>query len=146
MRSMARARRLAATTMLVVVLAGLPSPAAPARVTAAAARLDAGAAVSTAAILPGSVGRSSLDLDAAYRATLKLTWETRAIWVDSTATIRNTSGGPIDRLELNTLSARRDPPTSPARAYPLRRVAASPNGRVPIAARWHSTRRDVAHG
>ena len=58
------------------------------------------------AIVPGVVNRSSLDLDATYRATLKLTWATRAIWVDATAAIRNTSGGPIDRLELNTIAAR----------------------------------------
>ena len=30
----------------------------------------------------------------------------RPLWVDSTATIRNTSGGPIDRVELNTIAAR----------------------------------------
>ena len=57
-------------------------------------------------IVPGSIGRTSLALDATYRANLKLTWATRAIWVDSTATIRNTSGGPIDRIELNTIAAR----------------------------------------
>ena len=62
--------------------------------------------IGDAAIVPGSVNRSSLHLDATYRATLKLTWATRAIWVDSTATIRNTSGGPIDRVELNTIAAR----------------------------------------
>jgi hypothetical protein len=57
-------------------------------------------------IVAGSVGRSSLALDAVYRATLKLNWETRAIWVDSTALITNTSGGEIDRIELNTIAAR----------------------------------------
>ena len=57
-------------------------------------------------IVAGSVGRSSLALDAVYRATLKLNWETRAIWVDSTAIITNTSGGEIDRIELNTIAAR----------------------------------------
>ncbi len=56
--------------------------------------------------MPGSVERSSLDLDATYRASLKVTWATRAIWVDSTATIRNTSGAPVDRVELNTIAAR----------------------------------------
>ena len=96
---MARVRMFAAAATLAVALAGLPSPANPPRVQAAGPGV-------AGAIVPGSVDRSSLDLDAAYRATLKLNWETRAIWVDSTATIRNTSGGPIDRIELNTIAAR----------------------------------------
>jgi hypothetical protein len=58
------------------------------------------------AIVPGSVGRSSPLLDATYDATLRLSWSTRKISVDSTAVIRNTSGGPIDRIELNTIAAR----------------------------------------
>ena len=33
-------------------------------------------------------------------------WGTRKVSVDSTATIRNTSGAPIDRVELNTIAAR----------------------------------------
>jgi hypothetical protein len=108
MPSMVRARRLAAATMLLVGIAALPSSAGPSPVDAAAPRLDGGAAVPSVAtsIVPGTVGRASLHLDATYRATLKLTWATRAIWVDSTATIRNTSGGPIDRVELNTIAAR----------------------------------------
>jgi hypothetical protein len=57
-------------------------------------------------IVAGSVGRSSLALDAVYRARLKLTWVTRAIWVDSTAIVTNTSGAEIDRIELNTIAAR----------------------------------------
>ena len=57
-------------------------------------------------IVAGSVGRSSLELDAVYRATLKLGWASRAIWVDSTAIIKNTSGVEIDRVELNTIAAR----------------------------------------
>jgi hypothetical protein len=57
-------------------------------------------------IVPGSVGRSSVFLDATYDATLWLSWDTRRISVDSTATIRNTSGSAIDRVELNTIAAR----------------------------------------
>jgi aminopeptidase N len=57
-------------------------------------------------IVAGSVARSSLKLDAVYRSNLKLTWSTRAIWVDSTAIIKNTSGVSIDRVELNTIAAR----------------------------------------
>ena len=105
MASMARARTLVAAMLAVVVAraplarrsgAGTPphrcgpSPRRPRRRRSSLARSD----------------RSSLDLDATYRATLKLTWATRSIWVDSTATIRNTSGGRIDRVELNTIAAR----------------------------------------
>jgi hypothetical protein len=57
-------------------------------------------------IVPGSVGRSSPLLDATYDAYLRISWGTRKIYVDSTATIRNTSGAAIDRVELNTVAAR----------------------------------------
>jgi aminopeptidase N len=57
-------------------------------------------------IVPGSVGRSSPFLDATYDAYLALAWDSRNIYVDSTATIRNTWGRGIDRVELNTIAAR----------------------------------------
>jgi hypothetical protein len=57
-------------------------------------------------IVPGSVGRSSPFLDATYQTDLGITWGARTIRVDSTATVRNTSGGPIDRIEFNTIAAR----------------------------------------
>jgi hypothetical protein len=97
---MARVPRLPAA-IAAVVLAALtlaPSPAVP--VARAASTVGVGQ------IVAGSVGRSSLKLDAVYRSNLKLTWSTRAIWVDSTAIIRNTSGVEIDRVELNTIAAR----------------------------------------
>jgi aminopeptidase N len=56
--------------------------------------------------VPGSVDRSSLDLEATYDVDVRLEWESRLLAVDSTMTVRNTSGGPIDRLELNTIAAR----------------------------------------
>jgi hypothetical protein len=68
--------------------------------------VHAASPVGVAQIIPGSVGRSSLALDAVYRASLRLTWASRAIWVDSTAIITNTSGAEIDRVELNTIAAR----------------------------------------
>ena len=64
------------------------------------------AASTTSQIVPGSVGRSSLALDATYDAYLKISWGPRTIYVDSTATIRNTSGAAIDRVELNTIATR----------------------------------------
>jgi hypothetical protein len=103
---MARARTFVVAAMVAIAALGLPSPAGLPPVAASRPPVAASPPVSGAAIVPGSVNRSSLDLDATYRATLKLTWATRAIWVDSTAEIRNSSGGPIDRVELNTIAAR----------------------------------------
>jgi len=57
-------------------------------------------------IVAGSVGRTSLSLDAVYRSHLTLHWTNRSIWVDSTAIVTNTSGVEIDRVELNTIAAR----------------------------------------
>ena len=64
------------------------------------------AAVVVSAITPGSVNRTSVNLTASYATTLALRYGSRAFSVDSTATITNTSGGPIDRIELNTIAAR----------------------------------------
>ena len=57
-------------------------------------------------LVPGSVGLTSVLLSATYDASLSISWGPRTIRVDSTATIRNSSGGPIDRVELNTIAAR----------------------------------------
>ena len=81
------------------------APAVPLESVAPVALPPADAALATA-IVPGSVGRSSLFVDATYDASLRISWGTRKISVDSTATIRNTSGAPIDRIELNTIAAR----------------------------------------
>jgi hypothetical protein len=70
------------------------------------ARGEATSPVGVRDIVAGSVGRSSLKLDATYDTYLKLSWATRAVWVDSVAMITNSSGGPIDRIELNTIAAR----------------------------------------
>ncbi len=98
---MARVQRRPAALLAVALAVAatiLPSPAAaPAR---------AASPVGVGQIVAGSVGRSSLHLDATYRASLKLGWVSRSIWVDSTATITNTSGAEIDRIELNTIAAR----------------------------------------
>jgi hypothetical protein len=60
----------------------------------------------TGAIVPGSVDRTSVNLTATYSVVLALRYGTRSFAVNSTATITNTSGGPIDRVELNTIAAR----------------------------------------
>jgi hypothetical protein len=87
-----------AAAVLAVVTAAPLSPAVP--VARAASPVGVGQ------IVTGAVGRSSLSLDAVYRASLKLHWASRAIWVDSTAIVTNTSGVEIDRVELNTIAAR----------------------------------------
>lgn len=64
------------------------------------------AAATMSQIEPGSVNRTSLNLSATYSVGLSLRYGTRAFNVDSTATITNTSGGPIDRVEFNLVPAR----------------------------------------
>ena len=81
-----------AATILAGLGAGAPGGAPPAR--------------AAAAILPGAVDRTSLAVEARYdvRMTLRLT--TGTIAVTEVITIANRSGGPIDRLELNSVLAR----------------------------------------
>jgi hypothetical protein len=50
--------------------------------------------------------RSSYDMQATYEAAVHLDWDTRRVRVDVTIGLRNTSGGPVGRLELNSLAAR----------------------------------------
>jgi hypothetical protein len=66
----------------------------------------AAAAEPARSIVPGTVNRTSLNLRAAYDVRLKLSYGRGTISAVSTMTITNTSGGPIDRLELNTIAAR----------------------------------------
>jgi hypothetical protein len=86
-----RAPRLLLAALVALVLAGLPGAAAGAAPTE---------------IVPGSVGRTSVHLRATYSTTLRLNYRTRAFRVHSAATITNTSGSAIDRVELNTAVAR----------------------------------------
>jgi hypothetical protein len=64
------------------------------------------APAAAAGIEPGSVNRTSVNLSATYSVVLSLRYGSRAFNVNSTATITNTSGGPIDRVELNLVPAR----------------------------------------
>lgn len=57
-------------------------------------------------LAPGSVDRTSLRLEATYKVTLRLGFDARSFRVDSTATVENTSGAAIDRIEFNTAVAR----------------------------------------
>ena len=58
------------------------------------------------AAAPAARAASTLKVDATYVSILKLNWTNRAIYVDSKATVRNTSGAAIDRLEFNTIATR----------------------------------------
>ncbi|MEO8469245.1 MAG: hypothetical protein ABI573_06210 [Chloroflexota bacterium] len=58
------------------------------------------------AIVAGSVDRSSLNLEATYDADVNIAVATGVVTVAVTMSVRNTSGGPIDRIELNTIAAR----------------------------------------
>ncbi len=64
------------------------------------------AATTASAIIPGSVNRSSLNLSATYSVGLTLSYSSRWFSANTIAQITNTSGGPIDRVELNTIAAR----------------------------------------
>jgi hypothetical protein len=57
-------------------------------------------------ITPGSVNRTSMNLRATYVVSLNIKYATRAFQANTVATITNTSGGPIDRIEMNTAVAR----------------------------------------
>jgi hypothetical protein len=58
------------------------------------------------AIVPGTVGRASLDVTARYHVNAAITVHTGALDVTTAITVRNDSGAGIDRLELNTIAAR----------------------------------------
>ena len=58
------------------------------------------------AILPGAVDRSSLDLTATYDVHLDVAVDSGVVTVETEIHVRNDSGGPIDRLELNTVATR----------------------------------------
>lgn len=86
------------TSLLVVLvgqLAGVPvgTPVGP-------------VAAAASSIVPGSIDRSSLEVSATYEVDLNLDTAAGTMTVVSTMTTTNASGGPIDRLELNSVPAR----------------------------------------
>ena len=58
------------------------------------------------ALVPGTVDRSSLDISATYDVDLRVAVASGDIAVRTVIAIRNRSGGPIDRLELNAIAGR----------------------------------------
>ncbi len=59
-----------------------------------------------AGVSPGSVDRTSIALVATYDVAATIHYGDGAVSLDETIEVRNASGGPIDRLELNTVTAR----------------------------------------
>ena len=57
-------------------------------------------------IVAGAVDRSSLAVSATYDVDLDLAVASGSVAVATVIQVRNDSGGPIDRLELNTIAAR----------------------------------------
>ena len=101
---------VAAGLALVFGLAILGSPA-PVRaaslpVRAAPPVIAAASPVGVGDIVAGSVNRMSLAVTATYDARLRIWWSQHRIRVDATIRVTNTSAGPIDRVELNTIAAR----------------------------------------
>lgn len=109
---MARRVRLFLVGLLAIVAVGVPTSGVESVTGVQPVRADELASTTARVdramtdIVPGSVGRSSPLLDATYDASLRLSWGTRKIAVDSTAVIRNTSSASIDRVEINTVAAR----------------------------------------
>jgi hypothetical protein len=86
-------RTMAAMTAA-MLLAGLAAGSSPAPARAASA------------IEPGTVDRTSLQVEARYEVRVALRLETGSMSVVERMTVTNRSGGPIDHLELNTVLAR----------------------------------------
>ncbi len=57
-------------------------------------------------LLPGAVGRTSLELDATYDVNAEIRVGTGVMHVSTTVVVRNAGTKSIDRLELNTVAAR----------------------------------------
>lgn len=72
---------------------------------AATAEARQGPGASRSAIRAGDVDRTSVALRATYDADLDLAWASGRVTVRSEMRVTNTSGGPIDHLELNTIAA-----------------------------------------
>ena len=89
---------LVSTLVLAFGAAVVPSPAIPSA--------NAMSIVGQRQVVPGSVNRTSINLEASYDARIRIGWDSRNVRVESIATIRNTSGASIDRVELNTVAPR----------------------------------------
>lgn len=106
---MQRRAALLIAAVLAVGTLGAPASSAPVRATTLLGVLPAASgavAGGTSQVVAGSVNRTSLVLTATYAADVRLTTATRALQGSVTIALRNDSGGPIDRVELNTVMPR----------------------------------------
>ena len=111
MRSMDGQARRAVTVLAICVTVGWIGVAPAAASTPVADTARSASAVfrvvaDSSAIVPGAVDRASPNLEASYSAAVRLSWENRSVHVSETIGVTNTSGGPIDRIELNAVPAR----------------------------------------
>jgi aminopeptidase N len=95
-----------AALLIACLLTVAPAAARPAHAASVVSKPETTLVGTASAIVPGSVNRTSVNLRASYSVVLALRYASRAFSVNSTATITNTSGGPIDRVEFNTIAAR----------------------------------------
>jgi hypothetical protein len=88
----------------------VPGSTNPPRRASASVRDDAASRGVTAGakpgLLPGSVNRTTMAVTAQYDVKASLNFGTRVLKAATTITLRNDSGAPIDRLELNTVATR----------------------------------------
>jgi hypothetical protein len=98
-----RPPRLHPALALVLAFVAITASSAPASASVAPVRASA---LSSSALEPGSVNASSLNLTVSYDVNVTLHYGDRLLAITSRMSITNTSGGPIDRLELNTVAAR----------------------------------------
>jgi hypothetical protein len=100
----------AATVLVGLVLTGQPAAAEGSKdgtrgVGAPAVRDATPLLAAGSQIVPGSVNRTSISLVATYNVSASVHYGDRAVAATSTISLRNASGGPIDRVELNTVTA-----------------------------------------
>jgi hypothetical protein len=104
-------------SLCLLLVAGSAAPAGPAAAGGAARALDTGGGESQAPIeltrpdpsapQPDPISdRSSYDVQATYDVRGHLDWARGSLRVDSLMSVTNTSGGPVTRLELNTVAAK----------------------------------------
>ena len=84
----------------------LPTPAPPSATPIETPSPTATAGTGTSAIRPGRVNRTTLSLVATYDADVSLGYAARSLGGTVTITARNAAGESIDRVELNTITAR----------------------------------------
>jgi hypothetical protein len=93
------------TLLLCLAVAAAAAPVAAAHPVHPPAPADAAPALASA-IVPGSVNRTSYNLNATYAVSAGIVIGTGVVRVTTTITARNDSGAGIDRIELNTVAAR----------------------------------------